>query len=337
MSHQKITSIILAAGKGTRMKSAKAKVLHEVFFRPMIHHVLDAAIGAGIKKHAVIIGHQRNRVNKTLVSYEVATVVQEEQLGTGHAVLCAESACTDSDTIMILCGDTPLIRPETLSDMLQQHKKQSAAITLMTTTLDNPFGYGRIITGEKNLVTAIVEEKDATPEQRAISEINAGIYVTSSEYLFSTLKQVGNDNSQGEVYLTDIVTIANKQGAGVHKFVHPNAIDVLGVNSRVELALAHHELQMRRNQELMMSGVTIYCPETVFIAPKVVIGQDTIIHPGVQITGNSKIGSECEIESYSKLHECTAGKQVIIRSQSYLQACTIGDCEHVAPRTLRYE
>ncbi len=318
MTTQKTTSIILAAGKGTRMKSNRAKVLHEVFYRPMIHHVLDAAMGAGIDRHAVIVGHQRKRVEAILEPYDITLVLQKEQLGTGHAVLCAESACTDADTVMILCGDTPLITSDTLSAMMEQHKSQSAAITLMTTTLENPFGYGRIISNEKDRVTAIVEEKDADGEQRKIAEINAGIYLTSSEFLFSALKQVGSDNSQGEVYLTDIVSIANSRGLEVHKFVHPKAIDVLGVNSRIELSLAHHELQMRRNRELMLAGVTIYCPETVFVAPGVTVGQDTVIHPGVHLTGTTQVGSECVLEPYCLLHDCI-----------------LADGEHVATLTIR--
>ena len=145
MSMNKITSVILAAGKGTRMKSARAKVLHEVFYRPMIHHVLDAAMAAGITHHAVIVGHQRERVEAVLQKYDYTPVIQKEQLGTGHAVLCAEEACQDAELVMILCGDTPLIRPETLQAMINQHAQQQATVTLMTTTLDNPFGYGRII------------------------------------------------------------------------------------------------------------------------------------------------------------------------------------------------
>ncbi len=334
MTKQKITSVILAAGKGTRMKSAKAKVLHEVFYRPMIHHVLDAAMAAGIDHHAVIIGHQRQRVQAVLEKYEITPVVQEEQLGTGHAVLCAEEACRDGDLVMILCGDTPLIRPETLRDMIAAHLDHAAAVTLMTTTLDNPFGYGRILSDDQDLVSAIVEEKDATDQQRAIREINAGIYLAETSFLFDALKQVGNNNSQGEVYLTDIVAIAGRQGRTVRKFVHPEAMDVLGVNSRVELALAHHELQMRRNRELMLSGVTIYSPESVSVAPGIDIGRDTIIHPGVHITGSSQVGNECVLGPGCLLDNCRMGDKVVAGGLSVLHNCTIEDQRRITPQTM---
>ena len=208
MNTPDISAVILAAGKGTRMKSEKAKVLHELFFKPMLHHVLDTVAATDIQQTAVIVGHQRERVLASLqdapTPYAFTPVVQEEQLGTGHAVLCAEAACGSSDLVMILCGDTPLIRPETLQAMIDRHKDSKGLLTLMTTELDDPFGYGRIITDTDGGVVAIVEQKDASAEQRAIQEINAGIYLVDAEFLFSSLRQVGTDNSQGEVYLTDI-------------------------------------------------------------------------------------------------------------------------------------
>jgi bifunctional UDP-N-acetylglucosamine pyrophosphorylase/glucosamine-1-phosphate N-acetyltransferase len=307
-----ISAVILAAGKGTRMKSGKAKVLHELFFKPMLHHVLDAVAAAGIERPAVIVGHQRGEVLASLQEYRISPVAQEEQLGTGHAVLCAEIACQSAALVMILCGDTPLIRPETLQAMIQQHQEKKAALTLMTTELDNPFGYGRIISDASGQVLRIVEQKDAAEEQRAIREINAGIYLAERGFLFAALRQVGTDNSQGEVYLTDIVGIAVKQGCRVEKFIHRPAIDVLGVNSRVELAQAHAELQMRRCRELMLAGVTIYSPETVLVSPESVIGQDAVLHAGVQISGRCRIGAGAVIGAHSVLHGCVVapGEQV---------------------------
>ncbi|MGX9727082.1 MAG: bifunctional UDP-N-acetylglucosamine diphosphorylase/glucosamine-1-phosphate N-acetyltransferase GlmU [Candidatus Electronema sp. VV] len=305
-------AVILAAGKGTRMKSAKAKVLHELFFKPMLHHVLDAVAAAGIARQAVIVGHQREAVLASLAPYRISPVVQEEQLGTGHAVLCAETACADADLVMILCGDTPLIRPETLQVFLRQHQERGADLTLMTTELDNPFGYGRIISGADGQVLRIVEEKDANADERALREINAGIYLADCGFLFKALRQVGRNNSQGEVYLTDIVGIAVREGRRVEKFVHRPAIDVLGVNSRVELAQAHAELQLRRCRELMLAGVTIYSPETVLISPKSVIGQDAVIHAGVHLVGPCQIGAGAVIGAHSVLHGCAvaAGEEV---------------------------
>ncbi|MGB5685749.1 MAG: sugar phosphate nucleotidyltransferase, partial [Candidatus Electrothrix sp.] len=300
-SSPNISAVILAAGKGTRMKSDQAKVLHELFFKPMLHHVLESVAATDIGHLAVIVGHQREKVLASLqeapTPYQFTPVVQEEQLGTGHAVLCAESACASADLVMILCGDTPLIRSETLQAMIDRHQASKSVLTLMTTVLDNPFGYGRIITDAEGGVVAIVEQKDASAEQRALQEINAGIYLVDADFLFSALQQVGTDNSQGEVYLTDIVSIATKQGHRVEKFVHPPAIDVLGVNSRVELAQAHSELQMRHNREIMLSGVTMYGPETILISPDCQVGQDCVVQAGVQITGSAKIGSRVLVGS----------------------------------------
>lgn len=332
-----ISAVILAAGKGTRMKSAKAKVLHELFFKPMLHHVLDAVAAAGIAQTAVIVGHQREQVLASLHGYRITPVIQEEQLGTGHAVLCAEAACKSAGLVMILCGDTPLIRPETLQAMLRQHQERGAVLTLMTTELDSPFGYGRIISDASGQVLRIVEQKDADEAQRAIREINAGIYLAEAGFLFGALRQVGTDNSQGEVYLTDIVGIAVQQGCRAERFVHNPAVDVLGVNSRVELAQAHAELQLCRCRELMLSGVTIYSPETVLVAPGSRIGQDAIIHAGVQVSGRCAIAAGVLLETGTVLHDCTVGRNAVIGAHSVLRNCTVGEREQVPPLTCRTE
>ncbi|WP_417910934.1 bifunctional N-acetylglucosamine-1-phosphate uridyltransferase/glucosamine-1-phosphate acetyltransferase [Candidatus Electronema sp. PJ] len=336
MNKPAITAVILAAGKGTRMKSAQAKVLHELYCKPMLHHVLDAVAAAGITQPAVIVGHQREQVLASLQNYRVNPVVQEEQLGTGHAVLCAETACAAADLIMILCGDTPLIRPETLRAMIEQHQKTQAVLTLMTTELDNPFGYGRIISNDTGHVLRIVEQKDADEAQRAIREINAGIYVAQADFLFAALRQVGTNNSQGEVYLTDIVGIAVQQGVRVEKFVHHPAIDVLGVNSRVELAQAHAALQLRRNHELMLSGVTIYSPETVLVSPASTLEQDVILQAGVQIKGRCALATGVILESGVVLQDCTVGSKAVIGAHSVLRGCTVREGEHVPPLTKQW-
>ncbi|NIA05309.1 MAG: NTP transferase domain-containing protein [Proteobacteria bacterium] len=330
-----ITAVVLAAGKGTRMKSSRAKVLHEVFFKPMLHHVLDAVSKSPVETTAVVVGHQSGAVTASLRDYQVTTVLQAEQLGTGHAVLCAEKACAGAGTVMILCGDTPLIRPETLDAMIRQHRSTAAAITLMTTVLADPSGYGRIINNEQGEVLEIVEQKDASAEQLQLREINAGIYLVERAFLFSALKEVDTDNSQGEVYLTDIVSIANRQGRKVHKYNHPEAIDVLGVNSRFEMAQAHQELQRRRNRELMLAGVTMYGPETIFIALDIPVGRDTVIHPGVQVTGRSQIGSGCLLEPGVLLHDCQVGDNAIISAYTILQKRCVEPSGHIAPQTGR--
>lgn len=339
MNTPNISAVILAAGKGTRMKSDRAKVLHELFFKPMLHHVLDSVAATDIGHLAVIVGHQRERVLASLQAaptpYRITPVVQEEQLGTGHAVLCAESACASADLVMILCGDTPLIRSETLQAMIDRHKESKAVLTLMTTVLDDPFGYGRIITDADGGVVEIVEQKDASEEQRAVREVNAGIYLVAADFLFSALRQVGTENSQGEVYLTDIVSIAVKQGHGVERFVHIPAIDVLGVNSRVELAQAHHELQMRHNREVMLNGVTMYGPETILVSPDCLIGQDCVVQAGVQITGGSHIGREVQLASGAVLQNCQVGDKAVIGANSVLKNCTVQEGEQIPPLTAR--
>lgn len=330
-----IVALVLAAGKGTRMKSAQAKVLHEVFFRPMIHHVLLAVQEATIDRCAVIVGHQRQAVLDALDGFPIAPVIQEEQLGTGHAVLCAETVCGQADEVMILCGDTPLIQAATLQAMIAAHREQRATLTLMTTLLDQPFGYGRILSNSRGQLVGIVEEKDASAEQRAIREINAGIYLVERPFLFEALRQVGTDNSQGEVYLTDIVAIANRQGRSVHRFVHPQAIDVLGVNSRIELAQAQAILQNRRNQELMLAGVTLYAPECALVAPDCSIGQDSIIEGSCRIGGETRIGAACRIGSGTVLHGCDLGDGVTVGANSVLEYCAVPAGGIVAPLTYR--
>jgi len=337
MSNSDISAVILAAGKGTRMKSSRAKVLHEVFFKPMLHHVLETVTATKIERTAVIIGHQRHQVEDSLNGYSFTPVVQEEQLGTGHAVLCAETACGGADQVMILCGDTPLIRPQTLRAMIDRHQEKNAALTLMTTLLENPFGYGRIISHDDGHILKIVEQKDADEAQRALREINAGLYLADADFLFNALRQVGTDNSQGEVYLTDIVSIAVKKGHKVEKFIHSPAIDVLGVNSKVELAQAHAELQLRRNRELMLSGVTMYLPETILVAPDVVIGQDTTIQAGVRISGQANIGAGSLLETGAILHNCRIGEQAVIGAHSVLRNCVIEDNAQVAPLSCRVD
>ena len=335
MNAPNITAVVLAAGKGTRMKSGRAKVLHELFFKPMLHHVLDTVAQTEINHTAVIVGHQRQQVLDSLVSYNFTPVFQEKQLGTGHAVLCAEGPCRPADLVMILCGDTPLIRPNTLQDMIKQHRRSGAVLTLITTLLDDPFGYGRIISDADGHVLEIVEQKDATSKQLAIGEINAGIYLVDTAFLFTALKEVGTNNSQGEVYLTDIVAIAVRRGHTVHRFVHSPAIDVLGVNSRIELARAHRELQMRHNRELMLSGVTMYSPETILSGRISDIGRDSMGSRYRLVNGGTTTGSEVLLETGTVLHKCRLGNNSVIGAHSVLHNCTIETAEHIPPLTHR--
>lgn len=316
--------VILAAGKGTRMKSGRAKILHEVFFAPMVHQVLHAVAPLQPTKSIVVVGHQRDAVQKSLADFPVELAVQEEQLGTGHAVLCAEPAITDMQgSVMILCGDTPLIRSETLQSMLDSHKQEDATLTLMTTVLDAPSHYGRIISGDSGEILAIVEEKDATSEERKIQEINAGIYCIKTQFLFSHLKNIGTDNSQGEVYLTDIVTQAVSEKQQVQKFINPEPADVLGVNARFELSQAHQQLQFRRNRDLMDAGVSMINPLTIQVAPTASVAQDVTLHSGVEIIGNSSVGTNTQIQTGVILNNVRVGDNCVIGPYSCLEDCEI--------------
>jgi bifunctional UDP-N-acetylglucosamine pyrophosphorylase/glucosamine-1-phosphate N-acetyltransferase len=324
MTSLPLSIIILAAGKGTRMKSYKAKVLHEIFYSPMIHHVINATLPMRPAQTVVIVGHQKQAVEEALKSFDVTLVVQDEQLGTGHAVHVAESSIMNkAATIMILCGDTPLVKAETLQEMYSAHQEQNSQLTLMTTVLENPTNYGRIISDTNNKIQGIVEQKDATEQQLEIKEINAGIYCVEKKFLFSALKKIGTNNSQGEVYLTDIVKLAVESGLVVDKFMVQSPLDVLGVNSRVELAAAQNELQMRRNRTLMLQGVSMNNPETIMVSPDSSIDRDTDLAPSVNISDRCHIGHSCKIGQGSILQNCQIGENSIIGPYSYLVDYTI--------------
>lgn len=338
MSIQQLSVIILAAGKGTRMKSSQAKVLHEVFFAPMVHHVLTAVEPLDPDKTVVIVGHQQDLVKKALTSFDVLFATQEEQLGTGHAVLISSDEFDDSPgVIMILCGDTPLIRTKTLEAMITQHIEGQRDLTLLTTVLQDPSNYGRIVSDSIGNVKQIVEQKDATAEQRKICEINGGIYCVNKQFLFSALQRVGTENSQGEVYLTDIVQLAVDDGLAVGKHIAAEPVEILGVNSRLELSKAQIELQLRHNDKLMSSGVTMYNPETIRISPNTIVAKDTIIEAGVVVSGNSIIGDSCIIRQGSLIEDCTVGRSVVIGPYSHLSGQILSDNEVVPSHTVELQ
>ncbi|UCD65307.1 MAG: NTP transferase domain-containing protein [Deltaproteobacteria bacterium] len=330
---KKICALVLAAGLGTRMKSSRAKVLHEVLFKPMILHVLDTIKALKLNQTYVVVGHQREKVADLVSGYQATCVIQEEQLGTGHAVLCAEKELSSSDTVLILSGDVPLIKADSLRKMLAAHAENRASLTLMTATLDDPTNYGRIVRDHRGKLLEIAEEKDATYEQRKIQEINAGIYCAEVPFLFKALKKVGTDNKQGEIYLTDIVKIAIDEGHDVNIFSGAGGKEVLGINSRGELAEANKYLQMKYNKQLMADGVSLIDPETIFIEQGVKIGKDSSIQANVQISGSTVIGSNCTIGPDVVLHDCQIGDSVVIGPFSNLKSYTVQDNETVAPHT----
>jgi bifunctional UDP-N-acetylglucosamine pyrophosphorylase / glucosamine-1-phosphate N-acetyltransferase len=330
----KLSALILAAGKGTRMKSEKAKVLHEVFFAPMINHVLDA-VQSLFQETIVVVGHQGKQVQEALSGYQVFFAEQKLQLGTAHAVLAAENHLLGpGGTVMILCGDTPLIRTETLRLMLEEHLAAGALLTVMTTVLENPTHYGRIVTDGQGRVARIIEEKDASPEQKQIREVNAGIYCADIQFLLSSLREIGTDNKQGEFYLTDIVEIAVNKGKSVHRFLCDDGGEVLGVNSRNELAQAHAILQLRRNAQLMAAGVTLLQPASIFIEKGVTIGIDTVIEPGVHLQGRTRIGCNCRIGPFVVLRDTMLADRVTVGTCSYLAGALIGEDERITPHSI---
>ncbi|MFH7319018.1 sugar phosphate nucleotidyltransferase [Desulfurivibrio sp. D14AmB] len=316
--------LVLAAGKGTRMRSTRAKVLHELFFAPMIDHVLDAVAPLRPAETVVVVGHQRREVQRVLATREVKIAVQEEQNGTAHAVLAAADLLAGRPgTTLILCGDTPLIRPQTLENLLAIHGRSAASLSVLSARPRNPFGYGRMVCDPQGCLLRIVEEKDASEAEKEITEVNAGVYCVANDFLFQVLGEVGSDNRQNEMYLTDIVEIAVAAGRTVRHWCCPDADEMLGVNSRVELARAHALLQQRRNRQLMESGVTLLQPETALIAQGVEIGPDTIIAPGVEISGQTRIGPGCRIDSFVKLHDCILEAGAEIPSFSNLHGARV--------------
>ena len=316
---ESIHAIVLAAGKGTRMKSDLAKVLHPVFFAPMVCHVLDVLRAMNLDQTVVVTGHQADRVEAVLAPYAVRFVRQYEQLGTGHAVLTAEEVLGGKQGLaLILCGDTPLVRASTLRDMVDEHRRQGSVLSVMTTIVDDPSHYGRMVVNEHGGIERIVEEKDADPTERRIREVNAGIYCVDLSFLFTALKGVGRDNKQGEVYLTDIVAIARQQGLSVGRFICHDPIEITGVNSRVELARANGVLQQRRNLTLMLEGVTMIDPASIFIENSVVVGRDTEIHSHCVLAGKTVIGQGCRLEPFSKLTDCVVEDGAVVRSFSDL-------------------
>lgn len=292
-----IKSVILAAGKGTRMKSNLPKVLHEILGKTLVGYVLDS-VKHITNENFVIVGHHAEEVEKYVIShYENAkTVLQSPQLGTGHAVsMVCPMLENYSGQVLILCGDTPLITEDTLKKFVEYHKENKSDITVMSAIFENPTNYGRIIRDTDNSLKCIVEEKDATLEQKAIKEVNAGIYCINWAKVKSAFSQLTSNNAQGEYYLTDIIEWGKKNGLSVNAYIMENNIETFGINSRVQLAEALKLLQKRINEKHMINGVTIVDPETTYISADTEIGQDTIIYPSTYIEGENKIGSNCKI------------------------------------------
>lgn len=324
------TAVILAAGKGTRMKSEIPKVLHKVGGMPMVIRVLTAAKQAGAIDSVTVVGFGANQVQQALGSGS-KTAVQAEQLGTGHAVMQAEQLLKNTKgTIMVLCGDTPLLRSATLRELLACHHQANAQATILTAIMPNPMGYGRVVRDSEGRVIKIVEQKDATDAEKTISEINTGIYCFEKESLFNALAMITADNAQGEYYLTDVIGILTKQNKVVAAVAAGEHQETMGINSRAQLAQAEAVIRSRKLAELMEAGVTIMDPVSVFVDDSVTIGPDTIIYPYTWLEGDTTIGSGCEIGPNTRLQNTQVGNDSVIHF-SYAHECQIGSHVTVGP------
>ncbi len=324
--------VILAAGKGTRMKSALPKVLHAVAGRPLIEHVIDTASQLAPASITVVVGHHADTVRGALAARNhVGFVVQEPQLGTAHALLTTEPVLRHAHgTLVMLSGDVPALSVDTLKSLVSVHEQSKAAATVVTAVVDNPHGYGRIVrNGEK--IAGIVEEKDATPAERAITEINSGIYAFDLAGLYDAVRSIGSANAQREYYLPDLVSIYRTQQRPVETVQVANAAEILGVNSRMELAVVGKHLRLRKNAELMASGVTIEDPDTTYIDADVTIGPDTIIKPGVSLVSGSVVGSGCVIYSGVRIAGSTVGDRAVVYDHCVVTDSVIGADSAVGP------
>jgi bifunctional UDP-N-acetylglucosamine pyrophosphorylase/glucosamine-1-phosphate N-acetyltransferase len=314
------------------MKSAHCKVIHHVAGLPMIAYVLRALSGCALEKTVVVVGHQAESVKKLIGDAGIEFALQEPQLGTGHAAAAARDLFSDySGEIFILCGDIPLIRQQTLRDFIAYHEELHSAVTVMTAVVDDPYGYGRIVRAPEGRVIGIVEEKDATPDQKSIREINTGVYLVSAQALFTLLDRIGSDNAQGEYYLTDIIGEAVKDALSVNGFTLQDPAEALGVNTRADLARVASIVWEERRKQLMDAGVTLLDPSTVYVDADVSVGPDSIIHPCVTLSGKTMIGTECVVESGVYIMNSRLGDRVKILQGSRLDRVSVDDNTSVGP------
>ncbi|MCA0989567.1 bifunctional UDP-N-acetylglucosamine diphosphorylase/glucosamine-1-phosphate N-acetyltransferase GlmU [Guptibacillus algicola] len=329
-------AVVLAAGQGTRMKSKLYKVLHPVCGKPMVEHVVDQLNALELKNVVTVVGHGAEMVSEQL-GKRSEYVLQEEQLGTAHAVMQAKDILSDQDGVtLVVCGDTPLITKDTMDSLLSYHEEQNAKATILTAKADNPFGYGRIIRDENGSVQRIVEQKDANEAEQNVTEINTGTYCFDNKTLFETLQLVNNENSQGEYYLPDVVEILQQQGEVVAAYQTADFNETMGVNDRVALSRAEQAMKKRINEKHMRNGVTLIDPDATYISPDATIGQDSVIYPGTTISGEVVIGDETVIGPNSEIKDSKVGsksvvKQSVVHNSDVGNDVTIGPFAHVRP------
>ena len=330
----KLAVVIMAAGKGTRLKSQQPKVLHEIGGKPLLAHVISVAsrIVAPADIY-VVIGHQAEKVLAAVAATGVAFVEQTEQRGTGHAMQCARQAIAGYENILVLSGDVPLIRPETIAEVWQFHQAEQAAMTILTAAPEDPAGYGRILrkSPKSSEVEAIVEQKALTAKQQSLREINSGIYAFKTAPLLARLDLLDANNANEELMLTDMAGLLRAAGERVVAIQAAEADEVLGANTIAELVALDATLRANTASRLMAQGVTIFRPETSVIDAEVEIAPDTVIEPFVQLLGRVKIGSGCRIRSYSVIENCTLGNNVLVRQSCVLAESTIADGARIGP------
>ncbi|MDK6855918.1 MULTISPECIES: bifunctional UDP-N-acetylglucosamine diphosphorylase/glucosamine-1-phosphate N-acetyltransferase GlmU [unclassified Aerococcus] len=323
-------AIILAAGKGTRMKSKLYKVLHPVAGKSMVEHVVDNISQAGFDEKITVVGHGADQVKERLGDRSLYCL-QEEQLGTAHAVMQAESLLADKEGLtLVVAGDTPLIRAETFEALVDYHEAEGAKATILTAHADNPYGYGRIIRRADGSVDCSVEEKDATEEERQVQEINTGTYVFDNQWLFKMLHEVNNDNAQGEYYLPDVLELLKDRGQHIAAYQISDMSEALGVNDRLALAEANRLFFKRQNEHFMRQGVSFVDPSTVYIEAGVSIASDTLIEANVQLKGQTSIGHDCVIGSQTCIRDSQIGDGVKIRS-SEIEEAEVGSNSDIGP------
>jgi bifunctional UDP-N-acetylglucosamine pyrophosphorylase/glucosamine-1-phosphate N-acetyltransferase len=337
-----VCALILAAGLGKRMLSRASKLVHSVAGRPMVRHVVDAARAANVSRTVVVIGNQADEVRRAVGEGDkrIGFAYQKDPLGTGHAVLSAERQLAGQQgDVLIVNGDLPALRAETLVSFVEFHRSSRAPLSLLTTVAPDPRGYGRVIRNYSGDVSRVVEETDATPEERATQEINCGIYCVDAASLWRPLKRATSANAQGEIYLPDLVEILRRDGHKVAAYRHPSPSEVLGVNDRRELAAAARALYRRKAESLMAEGVTILDPGTTYIDVDVKVGQDTLIEPGVMLLGETAIGREARVGSGSRIEASQVGDGTAILPYCVISAsrigrgCRIGPFAHLRPET----
>ena len=336
---ERIATIILAAGKGTRMKSDLVKVLHPLLGVPMLSYSIDLSLnGIKAEKTVVVVGHQADRIKECFKDLPVQFALQQEQLGTGHAVLKAIPYLQAfTGMVLILCGDVPLVKTDTLLSFMEHFRGKESILSVLTAVLENPFGYGRIIRNPEGWLERIVEEKDASEEEKLVREINTGIFCVESSFLIDGLGEIGKENAQGEYYLTDLVEIAGRRGFRCSAHTVADPVEVMGINTRVDLAIAHEFLRQEKLRELMLSGVTVIDPKTTYVDKRVEVGKDTILYPSSTIQGKTRIGERCILEPNSKVSDSLLSNEVIIRSNSVIteskidEGAIIGPFAHLRP------